>query len=415
MKKYWKLTVTVIVIIVTFITFYTHTTSISKSFPQFTVETIEGDESYAEPIVMSGDYYSSYTMHEPLKITKDGTTYLRDEDFITRMYPFYNSLYIDKLQTEYRSFMRGKEDAPYSFAETDERLFYATLLYNRFGIPMNKIELEVLDKTTKQAETFSIVLEENVDLFGYVSKVVAFEDEVSIVVQSEDYGDDGTIERTNTRFYIFDVVKQEVVHHEMIPLDHENEYPEYFNVLVAEENGKPIGLALAATKIEYVTVDGELIHGEEALEHGITYEMAETKTLQLYDFATKKIEEISLENYPLIGYPISYSGGNVVFLNVENKEMTFKTYDLSKKEVTKEKRIPVDLSYVSLWEIVQGVSKDHLYYSYMMTEDYKSGFIHVVDTETLELVYKGEITSEERAPLKDYEEITIHSLELNDK
>lgn len=398
---------------ITFATYYTHTKTVTKSFPQFTIETIEGDEAYIKNVMISGDLYSFYTSNDPFQITKEGTTYLRDENYLSRMHLYYQSPTIKKLQKEYRSFMRGKEEFLDNFYETNDKLVYAQIAANRLGLPSGNVDIEILNKETNETTTYSFPLEVEGDDYNFISKVIASDDEVYIIVQQDVFNDTGEINKVNAVIYTFSPEQNKVVSNVVIPLYEGNEYMDFFKVLVANENGLPKKILLSATRSEYVNADGKKIEEESFNENEELFDIAHTKKIFLFDTETKAYEEISLENEKYIGAPIGFDEQNVSFINVENKELTLKMYDLIEQKVTSEKRVPTNLEHAPLWSLLQGVTKDHLYYTFIVADDNKSGFVYVIDTDSNEILYEGKITSEESKAISQME-IGINTIELTD-
>lgn len=412
MRKYWKFVVVAVVTVVTLAAFYIHTTTISKSFPQYTIETLTGDEAYAAPIIINGDLYSSYTTYEPFTITREGTTYLRDEPFFKRAQLYFPAKYIERLQQEYRSFMRGKEEFPTNYFETEDRLYYATIPFNNLGIRSNHVNIEVLDKETHEVQKFTFPL--NDDLKDvYLTQVVAYQDELFIVVEDEEYSEEtGEREKLNAHVYTFNVATEEVTSTDFKYYTGKN-YPEFSRIHIAANDGVPKQMLFSASYVDYVTADGRKINEEndEYYSEQI-FEIANTEKVYVFDFATREVNEFTIEGDEHIGAAVGFDGEKVTFINVEKDELIVKQYDLNKKTIVDKNQTPIENFSISLWNIMQGITKDQLFYTFMISEDSKSGDIFVIDTASLEFVYHGKITSEEQEDVTNEMEISIHEIDV---
>src|SRR5690625_406845 len=149
MRKYWKLTTIVGIIILCLGVFYVKSLNISKLYPSFTIETVTGEAKLMEDIIYNGEIHEDgywYTV-ESFQLTEDGTNYLLDEPYFTRLNYMFPSNQIERLQKDYRHFMRGKAQEPNLYYEDDKVLAYVnTISKSTWNYYDNYFEIDVINK-----------------------------------------------------------------------------------------------------------------------------------------------------------------------------------------------------------------------------------------------------------------------------
>src|SRR5690625_4527308 len=127
MKKYIKSLIIITVIVVSFGTYYITSAITFNNMPRIEIETVSGDESLVEDLILDGAY-SVDELYEPFQIEDLTTTYFRDLNTIEMFSGYFNPTY-KRLVDEHRSFMRGKYVDRSNFYEDDEHLVVANLQY----------------------------------------------------------------------------------------------------------------------------------------------------------------------------------------------------------------------------------------------------------------------------------------------
>src|SRR5690625_4225594 len=151
MKKYWKLIVFIVVTSVILISFYIKSASYSDQMPQFTIQTIEGDSSVADTLIIDGQGYYRMDHFESFQIDHTGTHYLRDESYSKRLIGSYLKPNIEKWQKDYRHFMRGKTEYSGTFHEGEDILAYVNIVSSSpLAWTADTFDIHILNKETKK-------------------------------------------------------------------------------------------------------------------------------------------------------------------------------------------------------------------------------------------------------------------------
>src|SRR5690625_3866402 len=256
MKKYIKLVVLTIFIIVFISYFYVDVKNASRLFPNFQFEKIAGNEEVVEDLVVSGDFYYDFYGFQTFRVDSEGTSYFRDEPFLKRLDVFYSPIEIERLQKEYRSFMRGKDKFSGYFYETDEYLAYGATPFNVWGLDHLEFEVAILDKQTKKSDSFRVPIPNRGD-YSFVDAKDVFlnENEFYIVTLNEQTDQDGYITVAEVHVYTFDLDRQELIHDEVIgEIDYSNTIDGHHDVHIITdgqaENGNIIVVENAITYVE---------------------------------------------------------------------------------------------------------------------------------------------------------------------
>lgn len=180
MKRYWKLSLLVLMIIVSLTTLYTQQAFSMSGLPQFTFKTLQGNPNELSSIDVSASYSStaySYT----LKIDQNGTHY-HTLNFLWMSTPGPSEY--KKLITQYHHFMRGKGSILSYYYEDSQDLIYATVDANgaTSNVPhTSTLHASVLDKKTREETNLSFPVKTvayyftvyDVERVGNLLKVVA--------------------------------------------------------------------------------------------------------------------------------------------------------------------------------------------------------------------------------------------------
>lgn len=116
-EKYWQLLLTVGVIVVALSVHYIQIVNAKNTDYNFSFETISGDDSYLDSLVIEANI--EYGMgYGSILISEEETT-LMDSSYYNR-----KSLQFQKLIDEHKSFMRGKVFIANNYFEDDTKLVY---------------------------------------------------------------------------------------------------------------------------------------------------------------------------------------------------------------------------------------------------------------------------------------------------
>lgn len=402
MRKYWKSILLITFIVVVVGIFYIKADTDSNSFVQFKLEKKEGNDAAVEELVINGDLFYGMLSFEPFRIDNQGTTYLRDESFVKRLQGYYPDVYIERLQKEYRNFMRGKIDEPQNYYEDEDVLAYGATPYEFWTADNYKFDIAVLDKKTNDTVSFSLPIPNRGNYWYVESYGVLFEGkELSIITINAEMSND-MVENISAHIYTFDIEKEQLINEEIIgSLDYTDDGEGYsdYNVIKDEDS-----VIIAGLKITPVEMDEETDYYEE---------VGELTKLIIYNIKSKDVEEITISEKEDIGIPISKIGDQLYFANAKNNQLSLSTFNTETKKVTDTLEIDDIKSYMSIYDIQQAEVKNGKWYFMPSTgsiEDLTS--IIVVDLSSLSLDYIGQIVNTTPPENNESIEIYFNDLEL---
>lgn len=397
MKKYWKLIgLTLFVVIVLSIFFY-QSEKVSTYFPQFHVEHAEGDATEIENVLLYGDYYKGMYTFESFKVDLAGTYYLRDESLLSRFSLTYLPFEIERLQQEYRSFMRGKEANPAMFYEDDERLVYGGTPYDMIDFENYFFEIDVLHKATDERISFLTPIPDR-NNFWHVEPyyVTANEREVKVITVNERTDYESETDTTEIHLYTFDLEKEELVTDEVI-FKLENEVSDYAGYTFVDviKNAK-IHDELLFVQYEYVYADNH--QSDTLVEERIVH----------YDVANNEQTEIDIDVKEL-GKVIAFDESFLYGTYVENNTVILTKHDTKIEAVVDRLDIAVHHTYFHLEDFAHSVIDGNKLY-FVSSEEPVSLF--VIDTDSFTIAYSGELVNENPLDPNADEEYFIYDVTL---
>lgn len=412
MKQYWKLIALTTIIILTLGVHFFQAQYISSSFAQYEIEIVEGDETYVEPVTIVGHMYTSFYSSEAFKLTHKGTDFLIDKS-LPEMLSFHDPGKMVTLQEKYRSFMRDKEKHIERYDEDDTGVAYATIPHTRWGIQQNELEIAILDKTTKRTQKFTSPLIEEYS-FMSISGVKLHDETVSVITLNEKYGGNGVAEYLAYHVYTFNRESEALVDETIIPLEADENKIMTYGVLM---HGKSTPDEIVTSEIQMKLiekssgVDVNTARTNTAMEVEESYE---TTRLQSYNLQTQQVKEIPLpEN---AGVPIRYNGKEVVFAQMDDRNLLLTRYHIEEKQLSEPIVIELKEHSLDVWEIESGIVQDDLFYLHSLSStgfEYKSlPTVLVIDLNTLEVKYRGQVVNKMPDNLGSHYEVQFQKLEL---
>jgi len=381
MKKYWKLMMLSAFTIIVVCIFYIRAGTVTNSFPTFTFEKVEGNETAVENLVLNGDLFNGMFNHESFRVDNEGTTYLRDEPFNDRFKGYYQDLYIERLQKEHRNFMRGKTEDPNYFYEDEDILAYGNTPYELWTNDHYTFEIAVLDKQTNDIVSFSLPIPNRED-YWYVEPQNIYVDgkELSFITLNEKMNNE-IIENTSVYLYTIDIEKEQLVHEEELgSLDYSNTGEGYSDINILKDERSLIIVGNIITPVEY----------DENL--GFYEEIATINTLIKYNLNTREVEELSLPKDEELGIPVALNGNQLSFANAKKDELTLSNYNVEKQKVSGELEVDTFNLYMSITDIFQAKIKDDKFYFIPSSNDLEElTTVLVIDITTLTVDYVGKI------------------------
>ncbi|MEI3604207.1 hypothetical protein SPD48_00765 [Pseudogracilibacillus sp. SE30717A] len=379
MRKYWKTIALSVFIVIGISMFYINVNTVTKEFPRFNFKIIEGNEEAVDKLVINGDLYNGMTNFEQFRVNSTGTTYLRDEPFSKRIIGYYQDIYGEDLQKEYRTFMRGKSTDPAKFYETDEILAYAETPYSFWSYDTYEFEIDILNKKTKKTVSFSTPIPDRAN-YWYVAPygVYVDENEISIITLNEQVNED-VIENTSVHVYTYNIDTEQLVGEEVIDSLNYSSSEDGYNdiqVMAIDEN-----IFISQQKVNYIETEDDF-----------AYEKVNTEKIIHYNVNTHTKEEFTLPEKQEIGMPITIIGDELFLASINDNKLEIISLNLIEGEINSQKEIEVSNSFLSLYDLYQAKVKDGKYYFIPSSEDFnETTMITVVDLESLTVDYLGEI------------------------
>src|SRR5690625_2366690 len=301
-RKYWKLMTLAIFVLVVFSGFYINYTTISERYPEFSFHKLEGEEKVIEPVIVNGDYYKGMFSPEPFRVQQTGTTYLRDESFMDRLSGYYRPFDIERLQKEYRTFMRGKEEEPKNFFENDEILAYGAIPYDMWSFENYHFEISLLDKQSNKTTSFTAPIPNRGDYWHIEPYQVRVVDEtLSIITMNEkiDYKDGS--ESTEVHMYTFDWQAEQLVEEEVIA---------QFPSTIVKDGYEQVELLFNETSSDHIIItQNKFVIESTNNSDEYTERHSDSKIIQ-YNMQTNEVDEIK-ESAEELGQPFAFTSNQL--------------------------------------------------------------------------------------------------------
>lgn len=392
MKKFGKLIILTAFIIGTIGVFYVTSVINAKNLPKFDIQTVSGDEQIKENLILTGIFGTTIFSEDYFRVEDGKTIYSRTKSFINHDKLFYNNKHIIDLQTDYRGFMRGKDNDEAAFYENDEKLVYGNVIYEYLGAGDYTFEIDVLDKkTNKRVSSFTHHIPNRHDYWSIeLAHTQLIGDELKIMTFNDMTSSDNTKE---AHVYTFDIKEKKLISDEVVgalKLGRQDEgYTEMKVIHKAKSDDTQIALYLAQT--QFVYLDGEDVVNE--YEETVSYEeRTVVEEVIIYDLANKTSEKINLkEQFNNKTVPF-YSDGHLLYFGKTLKDqIIIEQFDLQAEKVTETLDLNINQKQFDNDNLLYATIVDgKLYYTpFYDTEYTNEPSVIVVDLNEMELVYEG--------------------------
>lgn len=403
LKKYRALSILTIIIIVTFSLFYVQSHTLSQSFPQYKINTIEGDESFSDELLIKGDFYGPYA-DEEFEVTREGTNYLRDERLIKRLEGNHVPNKVQQLRNEQRKFMRMKSYDENEYFIVEDTIISVQIPYSRWGIYKGIIELETYNRTTKETNRYEIDAPDLLD-YAMIEKMYMNDGILYIPILNMEYSMDTDGEKTKFHLYMFDLNEGKLIDSIETLIDSSDYYVAFANVFVDNEQ------QLTEMIITHAVISEE--YYEDTTDEATSPEAIKLANIVKIDLKTKEITEIEIEKSNNDALPIAYNGSEILFVNIHSDILVFESYNVETKEKTEKLNVELDSQNISIWEFENKIIHDGKIYFLLDHDMEQRATVLIIDLLTTELLFKGAIEIEDYLPIQSGEtEVYFHTLEL---
>lgn len=410
MKKYVKAVVIALFTIITIGTYYIQTSFASSNYPQFTLKTISGDESEVNDISVHSNYQikqdGKVWLEETAEISKTGTTYMRDKSYYGEMLKGYsvNKDY-DYLMKNYRSFMRGNEGDPVTFAENDHYLVNVRIDYNYVsGYSNSEFTVNTYNKKTKKKASFTLPIP---DYTKYdwinIQDVRLANGKIFVATTNEmsELDKDGNYVETNYEGHIY-----------TIDLQNNKMLKEEILLEKAFKEGHVYGLDRSILETSpYMVLVFDKFNATETDEHvEDEMEVPIQQIMIIYNIETDETEVLDMQKVVKTS-SVSYESrkGNTVFISTQNDEkLTVYGYDLESKKVASKQTFVLPKSMMESKYVIDGNR------TFIIDNQKKGntsfGTITAYDTKTGKLLYEGSIEIKGNKGLRSNEEMEFYNI-----
>lgn len=417
MRKFSKLIVLSVIIIAMFSYYYVQAGALTDTFVKYKINTIEGDESLIEGLIVKGDYYTGSYNGESFKVSKDGTDYLRDEPLLDRFEDYYISDKVKQLRKENRQFMRMKDNNEESYIEHGDLIIYASVPYTRWGIFKGYLQIETYNRKTKEKNIAKIDTPDYLD-YSMIENMYLRDDELYILVMNMEYDLSKDTEKTILNIHVYNLSDETVTNSFDVVLGETNYYSDFTNVFVDDEEN-PTELMITGAVLDYEEI--EIMQEEVAVVESFAEEdedfreVIDLTAVKKIDLQTGDITEISVKNMVDNGFPVAYNGSEIIFVAPQDHKLVYYAYNVQAETMVETVTVDTDANFISMWDFEMNIIQDNKLYTLINHDVAKTATLLLLDISSGELLYKGLIEGnlvDTKKP--DQNELYFHTIELLD-
>ncbi|MCA9765633.1 MAG: hypothetical protein KC455_04355 [Carnobacterium sp.] len=313
MKRYWKLSTFILIIILTIGIFYLKPLFSSNEYPNFTIETINGDSTEIKNLTLRGSYspdtklqsdFESMYSEKIFSLSHDQVIYDKKQSFFSQLSYLDNFSPLNRLQKEHKTFIRGKNLQFQNFFEDDSFIVYVNLdqefLDKRAG--KRFFDIRLLNKKTDEELSYKIILPEKGE-YQYIGiqKIQIINSGLSVVTRNDP-------SQINEQDY-----QENLSEYHVYQLDLSNQKVVTDHLISFEKNPSFNGL----TQVELLS-ETQLDQTADDLVFYLTYNQSVNGTDQLASLNSSS----EILDYELIHYKISTNESKKISLPKEVRTLT---------------------------------------------------------------------------------------------
>jgi hypothetical protein len=385
MKKYWKLISIAVITVGTIGFFYIQSALAGSNYPEFEIETLGGNDEEVQDLVLYGNYMEGNIKGDDFQITAEGIQYNRDLSYFDRLDRRDRFPELKRLQQDYKSFMRGKNSLS-QLAESETHIVYADVTGNSGEM---SFRIEVLDKEDNEQTAFTVeVPDDEKDSFIYVEQVYMDGEKVKVVTRNHVNGSmDGFT--TEIHVYEFNIGDQILTGNEMILSYSEGSTDQTMTHVYKPGDGSKLQ---SDTHAIFVMEEWETDE-----EGGYYSQFAESKVISI-DMETNEFTEFVLpdtlqgvENTVLLE---NSQGDSMLYFPKNNEHgLEIVVIDLENEKMDEKRSFTFERDNINMnsGPPVTAIQDGKMYIITQTNEEYALSNIFVVDVQSVELLYEGQI------------------------
>ncbi|MDC3418255.1 hypothetical protein [Aquibacillus salsiterrae] len=395
MKKYWKMTVTIIVIIVSIGSFYLTNKVAADQNPDVTIETTSGDMAEIKSLVLDGSFFdSSSKSSTQVKITAEGTN-RNNNSFLNRLIGNPPTV-IKDLRQKNRNFMRGKDPIENLFFENDQFLAYANVSYQTSGSLQSynyQFDISILNKEESKTDSFKLqvpnqtmvehVLMEDVQIIGGELKLI-----------TQNMTRDNGVNNTEQHVYTVDIASQQISGDEAVLKLPEDQGDTQMNAQLIQTS--PLqddeNLIFMVTESS-IKKDLESTRFESVQKEMVTYNLLtkETTSIELPEDIQTTDNQASFYDGEMI-YFVKTEGGKLIVTSLNQES--------GKEDTSFEIELPYKLKDQN--PPLMTIDNGKVYVATRSMNQNQKAFVVAVDTQTGKLLYSGELAVTSAEEMEEY-------------
>lgn len=385
MKRYWFSIVLVIFILGSVGTYYV--AAAARSFPEYRLLTVSGDDNEAKSLVLQGDTKE----YGSIDINAKGSSYFQEKSFLGSIFSnerFKYSPDLQQMMKEHKNFMRGKK-TDNGFYQDNDVLAYADVqigkdIVNRtYRLNISVLNLKSNDKINFSAvlpkqENYSWVSTSDVQVKGQTLTLITYNVKKATSSQQNE-------PTQEIHAYMIDLNKKSIVEDRVLLADERLDDGRIvtYSILPSSQYSAPAESLAYQQMTQTFVKDKDGNESLESWEQSIfTYNLASGKSESVPALSSSSKDE-SADS----GGPQAYvSQGSIIELVKEGADSLVKVYSNSDK-TNREFRIPVTETLNTL------VYGDRLY---TMTHDDDTTKVVIADLRQGKVVYTGAVDINEQ-------------------
>ncbi|GAB3807159.1 hypothetical protein [Virgibacillus kimchii] len=384
MRKYWKSISIAIITMVTIGSFYIQSAFAGSNYPEFMMETLHGDEAEVKNLTLYGDYRIENIKGDNFQITAEGTQYYSESSYLDRLHGRNMSQEMEELQKDYKSFMRGKLRES-QLAENEVNAVYADVSSNTDRD--KEFQVEILDKDSGGTTEFSADVPDGEKYsFIHVEQVHIVGDQIKLLTNNYV---NGTSEgfATEIHVYDFDMNQKSLVHNEEIISYKDGTADQTMTSVYIPEGGSSLKSNSYAVFIleEWETgEDGEGIHYTD---------LSKSRVVSIH-VETNEYAEFELpDEFQDLANTVKLEGSSLYFIDSSASGFEIMVYDLENQELDESRSLTIEQDNVDMHmgQPLTAIKDGKIYIVSYTDEEYIQANILVVDVQTGELVYEGQV------------------------
>lgn len=424
MKRYWKFISLVTVIIVVFSVFYIHISQARSNVPEMSIKYISGDETLIEDLQIY-IWYQDENNSRDLILSEDELILREPSSYLSMILQDFYPPAIKQLQSNYRSFMRDKQDMATNFFENEDIVAYANMKidYIFTGIDAYDFtfEIEVLNKDTEKVNKFTVPVpkKEKYNHLFIEDVQLANENELKVITQNmlidsgKGYELSFYLNHDEIHVYTFDLMKQTIVNDEIVnTVDVNVEGNLSYETMIIDhvDDIGPKDYIIFNELIREVNLDEDGHYDEQLVDnHLIVYhvETGEQKVLQLPEKIREQYSPNIYNNNGNFIYFESFTPDQyeVIIYNVEQEEIEFEqAFEIDKPDNNSD-------GYNEYGGTKYFVYDELVYMIKTVPLMNKEGFIQVRDIYSGDLLYEGQLVIDEKFAENDFY-LEVHDIDF---